>query len=721
MPHRGKSSLPILFISAISLLTIFALSVAYWIFIDVKQERIKDLHYTSSVLDRYFELSFKQWQNTLLNLGRRQIELAGDVNDSLRYALAKEADDSYPELLAIGLVDTTGQITVFTGSHFGDNLPNLMDSPDSKRSFLLAKQSDKLTIGEAYFFPSVSDWILPLRMPIRDPKGRLLALNTTAFEYKNLSKDLRSFGFDSNYRIHLVHKDFSTNQYYFPLGLERYGEILRKTAAIYTGLSDYQYENVSYQMGVNSFEGNHSLLVRADLEDFNHELIVSVNTAVIWNDVKYNLLAIGGIYTGLLLLFGFTFRYFSRKEKSYTEAIVEREANLQSIFESTSNIIGLFDRKKNLLEFNQAFSEYARFTDGIELKKGSDVWSKMRPEVAEMFKAFQNRALQGEKFKETVEYPSPDGTIYLLFSYNPIYKNGSISGLSMFVEDITELKKSQKELEIYAEKLEDLVKERTKELEFKNQELKKGNKKLEKTLIELQETQQQLIQTEKMASLGLLAAGIGHEINNPLNFIKNGVSALTTELKKGKSDDESLQPYLKVIDEGIVRASKIVKSLSHFSRQVKTMDEVVDIHEVIENCLIILQNKLKNKVEIVRAYEGQKLCIEGNEGKLHQALLNIITNAEQAIKDKGAITISTSRVDERKVNISIKDNGVGIDKSHFKNIGNPFFTTKDPGVGTGLGLFITYSIIQEHKGTINFHSNKNKGTEFVISLPLYYE
>ncbi|WP_462253800.1 tetratricopeptide repeat-containing sensor histidine kinase [Ekhidna sp.] len=232
---------------------------------------------------------------------------------------------------------------------------------------------------------------------------------------------------------------------------------------------------------------------------------------------------------------------------------------------------------------------------------------------------------------------------------------------------------------------------------------------------ELKHTQSLLITSEKMASLGVLAAGVGHEINNPLNFIKNGVEAISKKMENNKDDE--MNSYLKIVNEGVSRATNIVKSLSHFSRKGHNMEEVCNLQEIIENCLLILHNKIRNKVNIVTNFTKLKVNLKGNEGRLHQAMMNILANAEQAINGKGTIEITTLKRKDH-IEIWIEDDGEGIPEDNLMKISDPFFTTKAPGDGTGLGLFITFSIIEEHNGNIEVTSNMGEGTKFTITLPL---
>ena len=234
----------------------------------------------------------------------------------------------------------------------------------------------------------------------------------------------------------------------------------------------------------------------------------------------------------------------------------------------------------------------------------------------------------------------------------------------------------------------------------------------------LVQAQSHIITSEKMASLGSLAAGIGHEINNPLNFIKNGSLIIKKKLES-KSPDLSVElaPFIGAIDEGVSRAANIVKSLSHFSRVGVDLQEICNVNEVINNCLLVIKNRLREKSEVRLHLTNDEVFVQGNEGKLHQAFLNILTNAEQAIEENGLIEIST-KVENGSVLVIIKDNGVGISEENLNLISNPFFTTKESGASTGLGLFITYSIINEHNGSIKVSSKLNVETEFVVSLPL---
>lgn len=262
-------------------------------------------------------------------------------------------------------------------------------------------------------------------------------------------------------------------------------------------------------------------------------------------------------------------------------------------------------------------------------------------------------------------------------------------------------------------KIRSQLEQKTSELQELNFELKKSLDEKQKAYVDLESTQSKLIASEKMASLGVLSAGIGHEINNPLNYIKGGIQGLSVRINQ---EDKQMTAFVDIINDGVGRAVDIVQSLSHFSRTGVNIDERCDIHKILDNCLVILNSKLKNKVQVEKEFHQEPVISKGNEGRLHQAFLNIISNAEQATSKQAAITIKT-QVTANEITVSISDNGSGIAQEHLNKIMDPFFTTKEPGKGTGLGLSISQKIVEEHNGRIEVTSEIGKGTNFHIVLP----
>lgn len=242
-------------------------------------------------------------------------------------------------------------------------------------------------------------------------------------------------------------------------------------------------------------------------------------------------------------------------------------------------------------------------------------------------------------------------------------------------------------------------------------------KELKQTLDELKATQLQLINSEKMASLGQLVAGIAHEINTPIASIKSNNDMLTKLSSKIENNDlkQMFEQINNIDKEAIERISKIVVSLKKFVRLDEAELQLADINKEIDLTLEIIRHETKNKVEIEKHY-GNIPQIKCYPNMLNQVFTNILINACQAIEKQGKITITT----EQKANnleICIKDNGKGIPKENLNKIFTAGFTTKGVGVGTGLGLAISQKIIDKHNGKIRVISEIDVGSEFIITIP----
>jgi len=278
--------------------------------------------------------------------------------------------------------------------------------------------------------------------------------------------------------------------------------------------------------------------------------------------------------------------------------------------------------------------------------------------------------------------------------------------------------------------------------------LAEKNQELGAALDGLKASQAKLLQQEKMASVGQLAAGVAHEINNPMGFITSNLGSLakyfkrlgefsarqaevasqcanpaqTAELARLRKElkiDFIMADSASLIQESLGGADRvriIVRNLKSFSRVDQAEESTVDINQCLEETLTIIWNELKYKCEVEKEY-GELPPLKCHPQQLNQVFMNLLMNAAQAIVDKGTITIR-SWVEEGEIRVAISDNGCGIAPEHMGRLFEPFFTTKEVGKGTGLGLSITYDIVKKHQGRIEVASEPGKGTTFTVCLPV---
>jgi two-component system NtrC family sensor kinase len=246
------------------------------------------------------------------------------------------------------------------------------------------------------------------------------------------------------------------------------------------------------------------------------------------------------------------------------------------------------------------------------------------------------------------------------------------------------------------------------------------SKKLRATEVKMKEAEAQLLQMEKMASLGTLAAGVAHEINNPLSFLISNLESMVDQValgrEKGSFDAaclDDMKAMAKESLEGAQRIKKIVLDLRTFSRKSESKRIALDISQIMEFTLSLAWNEIKYKVDVVKDYRATSTVL-GDPTELSQVVLNILLNAVQSIDDKGTIIFATYE-EQGKVIAKISDTGCGIAPDILSRIFDPFFSTKK---GPGLGLSVSFNIIKQHKGDLRVESKVNQGTAFYIELPI---
>jgi PAS domain S-box-containing protein len=370
----------------------------------------------------------------------------------------------------------------------------------------------------------------------------------------------------------------------------------------------------------------------------------------------------------------------------------------QEIFKHSVDGIMVIDKEGRILERNPAHERRTGFTD--EDLKGKTVFDLLTPEKAAEVRAAMER--EGG-FTGELEGISKDGErIPVLVSVFPIHdKHGKLDLFVSMGRDITAIKRA----------LTDLA----------------------DTNRELRQTQAHLVQSEKMASLGGLVAGIAHEINTPVgamtsmhDTLMRAIAKLKEHLKETNpgafEKDERLKSLFAMIDEsnqvirsGASRVAEIVRRLRSFARLDEAELKKVDVHEGLEDTLTLVHHEIKHNIQIVRDY-GTLPVMSVFPSRLNQVFLNLINNARQAIHNKGTITLRTW-VEDKTAAIAITDDGVGIPKENLSRVFDPGFTTKGVGIGTGLGLSICYQIVKDHRGRIDVESEVGKGATFTVRIP----
>jgi len=474
------------------------------------------------------------------------------------------------------------------------------------------------------------------------------------------------------------------------------------------------------------------------------------------------------------------------KNSMGADALRKSERKFHAIFDQTFQFIGLLTTDGVLIEANKSSLEFSGVAEAEALNRKfwETPWWEHSQSERNLVRQAVRKAAQGEFIRFETTQRASDGSLRCIdFSIKPVRDEaGKIVLLLPEGRDITERKRDEEAIHIQAVELEQEVAERQMAQESLQQqasllekeilerrkaqdalvqlnerleqrvqerttELNERNTEVQQAYDDLKKVQGQLLQQDKMASIGQLAAGVAHEINNPMGFIISNLGSLGKYVEKMTdylASDEKLlagcdpetrqmaaQERLKYkIDhicrdmpeliaessEGAQRVRQIVQDLKSFSRIDGAQFAAADINEGLESTISIAWNELKYKATIIKEY-GQLPLVWCNLGQLNQVFLNILVNAAHAIKVQGEIRIAT-REAEGAVRIVISDSGDGIPPEHIKRIFDPFFTTKEVGKGTGLGLAIAYDIVvNKHGGLIEVESEIGTGSTFTITLP----
>ena len=438
--------------------------------------------------------------------------------------------------------------------------------------------------------------------------------------------------------------------------------------------------------------------------------------------------------------------------KSLQNTLIESRNKLRIVFDSLPEEIVSLDAGLKVVSVNKALLNRLKCGAqaivgkkylAIETQNGRQIFTdETQPLVQKVYKSGMLQSVlvtgqdsQGMKtYQQLVCLPVKD-------------ENEKVFQTVLVIRDITEDRRKSEEIQALNKRLIDT-----------STQIEAKNKKLESTLKRLEETQAQMLQSEKMASIGQLAAGVAHEINNPTGFVSSNLKTLEdyqadigelikkyqeflssmqtadsgielpapldcklSEIKAFEKDIdigflmEDIADLINDCREGTERIKKIVLDLKDFAHPGEDKIQSTDINKGLTSTLNVVNNELKYKATVHQEL-GEIPMVHGYPQQLNQVFMNILVNAAQAIEKKGDIHIRTQTVDGH-VEVMISDTGCGISAENLGKIFDPFFTTKDVGKGTGLGMNIAYNIIKKHNGTIGVQSEVGKGTTFTIRIP----
>lgn len=439
----------------------------------------------------------------------------------------------------------------------------------------------------------------------------------------------------------------------------------------------------------------------------------------------------------------------TQSERKAEDVLSQTLSQLRTTLESTGNGILVIDWHGKIVSMNRLFSTMWKIPDDLLLERNDMailefIVGRVVGDEADAFLA----RLQGIVDSNETEdiFHLRDGQVFECKS-RPQYLGEQIIGRVFGYNDITERQRAEEALRDSRTKLEERVRERTAELQIANTLLLKEKTRQEDLIQKLEAAQNQLLQSDKMASIGQLAAGVAHEINNPIGFVNSNLGTLQRYVERilrlvaayerieGSLANDVLQDINQIKKEidagylredignllnesldGLQRVTRIVQDLKDFSHVDESERLWANLEKGLDSTLNVVWNEIKYKAEVVKEYAGIPQ-IECFPSQLNQVFMNLLMNAAHAIEDRGRITIRTGQ-DGGNIWVEVEDTGKGIKPENLGRIFEPFFTTKPVGKGTGLGLSLSYGIVQKHGGRIEVKSEWGKGSAFRVVLPV---
>lgn len=428
------------------------------------------------------------------------------------------------------------------------------------------------------------------------------------------------------------------------------------------------------------------------------------------------------------------------------DALAHTLSQLRATLESTGNGILVINWQGHIDSMNHLFGKMWGIEDALlDLHDDARLLDFVTSQVmeSELLRARLGAIVHNDETQDLLHHR--EGRVFEVSS-RPQYLDEQIIGRVFGFQDITQRTQAEAALRESRDLLEERVRARTADLHAANDKLQQEKQSQALLIKQLEEAQNQLIQSERMASIGQLAAGVAHEINNPVAFVNSNLGSLqryVTDMLKllavfGRAEVglsptvvQEIEQVKKDIDfdflqadivsllddslDGVKRVTRIVQDLKNFSHVDESEVQWADLEAGLESTLRVVWNELKYKATVVKEFAGIA-PIECFAFQLNQVFMNLLVNAAHAIEERGIITLRTGQ-DDDVVWVQVQDSGHGIKPEHLSRIFEPFFTTKPIGQGTGLGLSVAYGIVKKHNGRIDVTSELGKGSTFTVVLP----
>ncbi len=386
-----------------------------------------------------------------------------------------------------------------------------------------------------------------------------------------------------------------------------------------------------------------------------------------------------------------------QRERLAAQQALASERRYREIFEDAHDAIWIHDSHGNIIAANKATEELVGYSSKELL--GMNVRDFLAEEGLSLARRIRRKLFLGETVEQPYEQRliSKDGTGRILkLTTNLSREDDKLKGFQNIARDVTREKEMQ-----------DKLRATYRELSESHQRLK--------------ESQEQLIQAEKLTSLGQLAASIAHEVNNPLSGVLAYTQLLAKKVRGDNIPKEVALQYLSKMEAELTRSTKLIRHLLDFARQSPPALRQLNLNDVVNRAFDLAAHSAElQHVQIVRELDPSLPNLMADFDQLHQVCTNLILNAIQAMPQGGKLTLRTS-VDNGQLKMEVQDTGCGISPENMRKLFTPFFTTKHEVKGVGLGLAISYGIIQRHHGRIEVQSKKGEGTTFTIYLPLHHE